>query len=160
MFKKLVMLIAFFLFSHFAIAEMKLEEVIDYDCRFNRKACAAASEVKAAVKAASSKYGVDPLLLLSIVREESKFRPLARSSSSHGLAQVNSHYHLKKFEGKSIYDIAKNVDVGASILKYCIDRKKGNVSKALRCYNGYGDKRYDAKVLAFKRYLESNSFIL
>jgi len=111
---------------------------------------------------ASSENGIpDPLLLLSLMMQESTCVPGAFSGSSVGLMQINlmhcGKYGLPLDEAeckkKLIEDAQLNIDVGAKILKESYDtNKKGRTFQgcslkdityyeweaALRGYNGWG----------------------
>jgi soluble lytic murein transglycosylase-like protein len=107
--------------------------------------------IKEAVAIASDTYGIKPRLIMSVIYVESRFKPKARNGSSVGLMQVHTRFHKHKFGGKDYYDIYANVFVGTSILKDCLVKHKNQTKKALKCYNGGGDKNYVAKVMkAFK----------
>ena len=105
------------------------------------------SSLIAAVDMAASAHKLDNKLLLSVAYIESKFDVKARNGSSVGLMQVHLRYHRDKFKGASVFNPYANMFVGAQILKECMNKMDNNVKKALRCYNGGGDKNYPAKVL-------------
>ena len=105
------------------------------------------SSLIAAVDMAASVHKLDNKLLLSVAYVESKFDVKARNGSSVGLMQVHLRYHRDKFKGASVFNPYANMFVGAQILKECMNKMDNNVKKALRCYNGGGDKNYPAKVL-------------
>jgi soluble lytic murein transglycosylase-like protein len=105
------------------------------------------SSLIAAVDMAASAHKLDNKLLLSVAYVESKFDVKARNGSSVGLMQVHLRYHRDKFKGASVFNPYANMFVGAQILKECMNKMDNNVKKALRCYNGGGDKNYPAKVL-------------
>jgi soluble lytic murein transglycosylase-like protein len=105
------------------------------------------SSLIAAVDMAASAHKLDNKLLLSVAYVESKFDVKARNGSSVGLMQVHLRYHRDKFKGASVFNPYANMFVGAQILKECMNKMDNNVKKALRCYNGDGDKNYPAKVL-------------
>lgn len=103
-----------------------------------------------AAEAAGKDYDIDPMLLIAIASKESGFRPKAKNGSQKGLVQTHMRYHKKKYEGRSPYDPYANLDVGAEILKDCMD-KTGSLSKALACYNGGGTKGYAAATVKIYR---------
>lgn len=97
----------------------------------------------------SLKYSVDPILVLSIIYAESRFRP---SVSSHygakGLMQVVPRWHLEKLDGRDPYDIDVNIDVGTMILRECMKKTNYRVHRALTCYSGGADpETYNRQVL-------------
>lgn len=104
------------------------------------------SSIVTAVDMAADAHKLDRKLLMSVAYVESKMNVKARNGSSVGLMQVHLKYHRDKFKGASVYNPYANMFVGAQILRECMDRSKGNVKQALRCYNGGGDKNYPTKV--------------
>ncbi len=102
-------------------------------------------------------YKLDPLLILAVAGIESSFNPLAASSmGAEGLMQVMTRVHSDKFESlaptqRSAYHPIGNMQVGAQILKDCIQRG-GSVDAGLRMYVGAGvsgnDGGYPEKVIA------------
>lgn len=97
----------------------------------------------------AQKQGIDPLLILSLIKQESKFRATARSSyGATGLMQIVPRYHRTKLRGRSPTNIETNVEVGTTILSDCIDANRGNLKRALqRCYSGNA-RNYYAKLKA------------
>lgn len=106
--------------------------------------------IVAAADMAANAHKLDSKLLLSMAYVESKYNIKARNGSSVGLMQVHLKYHRDKFKGASVFNPYANMFVGAQILKECMTKHKNSVKKALRCYNGGGDKNYTVKVM--KRY--------
>lgn len=120
----------------------------DYIGTHCKKKCVNPDVVLMAVQASARNHGVSINELLAIMRVESAFNPKANNQGSVGLMQVNLKYHARSFRVNP-YDVFANVDVGASVYKACLVKRKGNVAKALRCYNGEGAKNmiYPNKVL-------------
>jgi soluble lytic murein transglycosylase len=95
------------------------------------------------VKKVSAEYGIDPLLLLSVMREESRFDTGARSSAgAAGLMQLmpftaertaDSLKLVMSGEGH-LYDPETNIRLGAHHLSGLI-KEFGSVSAALAAYN-------------------------
>ena len=101
------------------------------------------------------KRSIDPFLIISLINTESKFSPLAKSSEgARGLMQVIPRWHQDKIRGRNINHIETNIEVGTQVLADCLDRQKGHIKKALRCYSS-GARNYDAKLKA--GYLEARS---
>lgn len=103
--------------------------------------------VKAAYKAAKS-WGVDPLLLLAVMKPESNFRAGAknRSSKASGLMQVIPKYHYDKIGKRQIMQVETNVDVGAAIIAEYLSLSKGKLQKAIARYSGGASKTYHGKI--------------
>ena len=102
--------------------------------------------IVAAVDMAADVHKLDRRLLMSVAYVESKMNVKARNGSSVGLMQVHLKYHRDKFKGASVFNPYANMFVGALILRQCMDKSDNNVKKALRCYNGGGDRNYATKV--------------
>jgi len=96
------------------------------------------------VKAAAEAHVIDPLLLLSIMRTESSFRPQVRSPvGARGLMQImpaTAKQIGKRAEGGRSHagrytEPASNVWLGAWYLKQLLDRYGGNIAMAAGAYN-------------------------
>lgn len=96
---------------------------------------------------------LDPKLVLAVASVESKFDPLAISTSgAYGLMQVIPVWHKPKIvEAKKelgnpeVFNINTNIYLGTKVLKECLD-KTGNIQNALQCYSGQ-TPGYSTKVL-------------
>ncbi len=92
------------------------------------------------------KRNIDPFLIVSLMNTESKFRPWAKSvEGARGLMQVIPRWHQDKIRGRNINHIETNIEVGTQVLADCLDRRKGNLTKALHCYSS-GARHYAAKL--------------
>ena len=98
---------------------------------------------------AGKMYHVDPLLLWSIAKHESRMKPDAvnvnsNGSMDYGLMQINSWWVKKKkispAQWQSLGDPCINVKVGAWILSQCI-RQHGYTWKAVGCYNAVTERK-------------------
>jgi len=109
---------------------------------------------------ASKKYGEDPILLLSIMMQESKCENNAGSSSSWGLMQINlmhcGEYGLildkEKCKNQLVSDTELNIETGARILreKYNLDKNGKKFSGA--CTPEYREKTYYGMDAAVRGY--------
>ncbi len=102
------------------------------------------SEVSAAAQAA----GIDPLLLLALVREESRYDPDAISPArAVGLSQVlpstaRAMTSDRSYTAEKLRDPATNLRLGARYLRLQLDRFGGDLRLALAAYNaGPGSAR-------------------
>lgn len=104
----------------------------------------------------STKAGLKPELVLSVMHVESLFDRYAISVvGARGLMQVMPFWlkELKKPNG-NLFDIQTNIRMGCTILKYYLDKEKGNLYRGLGRYNGsLGKNKYPDKVVkAMQRY--------
>lgn len=97
------------------------------------------------VSEASSKNQVDPLLVVSLIRQESLFDPEARSpADARGLMQLlpstarqeAAELGWKDNPSERLGDPEVNVTLGVRHLRSLIDQYDGDVVKALAAYNG------------------------
>lgn len=97
------------------------------------------------VSDASNRNQVDPLLVVSLIRQESLFDPEARSpADARGLMQLlpgTAHKEAQELGWKEdptdrLQDPAVNVTLGVHHLRGLLDQYDGDVVKALAAYNG------------------------
>ncbi len=100
------------------------------------------------VKEISRRYALDPLMLLSVMREESRFNPSARSfAGALGLMQImpQTAYNLDRkldlnISGSAeVYNVRTNITVGAYYLNSLLKEFK-SLPAALAAYNAGQDK--------------------
>jgi soluble lytic murein transglycosylase-like protein len=88
-------------------------------------------------------------LVLAVIEVESRFDPFAISSAGAlGLMQVMPFW-LKEIgrPDDNLFDIHTNLRMGCTILRYYMDKSKGNLTHALARYNGsLYSHRYTSKV--------------
>ena len=98
--------------------------------------------------AEGKKQNIDPFLLVSLMRTESKFHPRAKSTEgARGLMQVIPKWHQDKIKGRGIEHIETNIEVGTQVLADCLDKHRGRLRRALNCYSS-GAAQYAAKLKA------------
>lgn len=90
-----------------------------------------------------------PELILAVINVESNFNRFAISNAgAQGLMQVMPFW-LKEI-GKpndNLFNIRTNLRMGCTILKYYINKEKGDLTRALARYNGsLGEYKYPNKV--------------
>ncbi|HEX8947869.1 MAG TPA: transglycosylase SLT domain-containing protein [Dissulfurispiraceae bacterium] len=99
------------------------------------------------VEEAAKKRDIDPYLVLSVMREESRFAPDARSiAGAMGLMQMmpqTAHKFNKNIKAGSkhaaeLYDPETNISIGTRYLKQLLSRY-GSIPLALAAYNGGED---------------------
>lgn len=93
--------------------------------------------------------GLKPELVLAVIHVESNFNPYAISvAGARGLMQVMPFW-LKEIgkPGDSLFHVQTNLRYGCTILKYYLDKERGNLMHALARYNGSpGQRQYPAKI--------------
>ncbi len=112
------------------------------------------------VTAAARQAGIDPLLLLALVREESRFDPAVVSPArAVGLAQLlpstaRAMTNDRSMTMQPLKDPAINVALGARNLRLQLDRFDGDLRLALAAYNaGPGSARRWARLASDPDYL-------
>ncbi|MCC6144861.1 MAG: transglycosylase SLT domain-containing protein [Candidatus Hydrogenedentes bacterium] len=98
------------------------------------------------VKEIAAENGVDPYLLLSIMRQESTFRPAVKShAGATGLMQLmpgtakwlaKSESYVTPVDAATLTNPRSSIRMGARYIKMMIDRSGGNLVYALASYNG------------------------
>ena len=99
---------------------------------------------------AATQAGLPPEFVLAVIEVESHFDRYAVSvAGAQGMMQVMPFW--KKVIGResdSLIDLKTNLRYGCSILKYYLDKEKGQWATALARYNGsYGKYWYPEKVM-------------
>ena len=92
---------------------------------------------------------LSPQIVLALIQVESNFDEYAISRvGARGLMQVMPFW-LKEIDniGDNLFNIRTNLRFGCTILRYYLDKEKGNITRALARYNGsLGSYRYTSKV--------------
>lgn len=86
----------------------------------------------------STRAGLDPQLVLAVIQVESNFRKYAVSrSGARGYMQVMPFWvTLLGRSTHNLFNLRTNLRYGCVILKYYLEREKGNLFRALSRYNG------------------------
>lgn len=97
----------------------------------------------------ASRVRLKPELVLAVIEVESGFNRWAVSSAgAQGLMQVMPFW-LKEIgrPEDNLFEVATNLRMGCTILRYYLDMAKGDLTDALARYNGsYGRYEYPAQV--------------
>jgi soluble lytic murein transglycosylase len=98
----------------------------------------------------SSKYGIDPFLVMAVIKAESNFDPNAISRvGAIGLMQLmpqTANYISKKlgYIDYQISDPAMNIEMGCWYIANLMETYKGDIESVLAAYNG---GNYDKEIL-------------
>ena len=87
------------------------------------------------INTACDRHGIDPSLVLALVKVESGFNPDALSrKGAMGLMQLMPQTAVD-MNVRDTFNPYENIDGGVKYLRYLIDRYEGNLSLALAAYN-------------------------
>ncbi|HEV2800177.1 MAG TPA: lytic transglycosylase domain-containing protein [Pyrinomonadaceae bacterium] len=83
----------------------------------------------------STRHGVDPVLIYSIMHRESAFKKMAVSyKGARGLMQLMPAT-AARFGVRNIFDPAQNIEAGTRYMRWLLNRFNGDVGLALAGYN-------------------------
>ncbi|PPD24667.1 MAG: transglycosylase [Methylobacter sp.] len=100
----------------------------------------------------AKRAGLEPDLVLSVIRGESNFRKYAISSAgARGYMQVMPFWaDIVGEHSSDLFNVRTNLRLGCAILRSYLDKEGGNVSRALARYNGStGSQTYPNYIYAF-----------
>jgi soluble lytic murein transglycosylase len=86
----------------------------------------------------AAEHGLEPALVLSVMKQESAFRATAESGAGAlGLMQLlpGTAEGLEKGSGRQLLQVEPNIRVGTKYLRYLLDYFCGNRALALASYN-------------------------
>jgi soluble lytic murein transglycosylase-like protein len=90
-----------------------------------------------------ARHRIDPFLIIALINKESTFNKKARNKNrASGLMQVIPYWHRDKIEGRNIFSVKVNIEVGTQILADCLDKYSQKLTQALKCYSGGAGKKY------------------
>jgi len=98
----------------------------------------------------AARAGLNPQLVLGLIQVESRFNKYALSrAGARGYMQVMPFWvKLIGAPHQDLFHLRTNLRYGCTILRYYLDREKGNLFRALGRYNGsLGQADYPAKVV-------------
>lgn len=99
----------------------------------------------------AKRAGLDPDLVLAVIRGESNFRKYAISSAgARGYMQVMPFWaNIVGEHSSDLFNVRTNLRLGCAILRSYLDKEGGNISRALARYNGsIGKKTYPNYIYA------------
>ncbi len=102
------------------------------------------------VQCEAKRLGLPPALVMAVIDVESRFDRWAVSSAGAvGLMQVMPFWPRQLgMKNEQLVRIPQNIRMGCTILKFYLDREKGDYTKALARYNGsVGRRQYADLVL-------------
>lgn len=92
---------------------------------------------------------LQPEVVLALIEVESHFDQYAISvSGARGIMQIMPFWLDElNMQGNNLFHLKTNIRMGCTILKFYLDKEKGNLNNALARYNGsYGKRKYPNKV--------------
>lgn len=104
------------------------------------------------VHSEARKAGLKPDLVIALIHVESLFDRFALSRvGAQGVMQIMPFWkHELGRPEDNLIDLRTNLRYGCTILKYYLDKEKGNLRRALARYNGsLGSQAYPDKVLDY-----------
>jgi soluble lytic murein transglycosylase-like protein len=114
--------------------------------------------IDALVAEAAAQNGLDPCLILSVMRAESSFNRTAVSvKGASGLMQLMPAT-ATRFGVKNIFDPRENVLAGSRYLRWLLDRFSGDVRLALAGYNA-GEGSVEFYGLQIPPFLETQNYV-
>jgi soluble lytic murein transglycosylase-like protein len=106
----------------------------------------------------SARNGVDPALMVEVMRQESGFNNRAHSyKGACGLMQLMPGT-AARFGVTKIFDPAQNIEAGAKYLRFLLDKFDGDVQLALAGYNAGENAVVDAGYRV-PRYRETQAYV-
>ena len=106
----------------------------------------------------SARHGVDPLLIYSIMHQESTFKQRAVShKGARGLMQLMPGT-AARFGVRNIFDPRENIEGGTRYVRWLLDRFRGDVRLALAGYNA-GEGAVDKYGWRVPPYSETQNYV-
>lgn len=110
------------------------------------------------VAQSAARHGVDPNLIVAVMRQESGFNLRARSyKGASGLMQLMPAT-AQRFGVANIFDPAQNIDGGTKYLRFLLDSFNGDVNLALAGYNA-GENAVVNSGYRIPRYRETQNYV-
>jgi soluble lytic murein transglycosylase-like protein len=126
----------------FAAMEPRLKSILKNDTE--------RTQILEQVQCEAKRLQLPPALVMAVIDVESRFNRLAVSSAGAvGLMQVMPFWPQQLgMHNSQLIEIPHNIRMGCTILKYYLEREKGDYARALARYNGsLGRRNYSDLVL-------------
>ena len=116
------------------------------------------AQVDGYITDAATRHGLDPLLVYSVMHQESSFKQRAISpKGARGLMQLMPGT-AARFGVTNIFDPKQNIEGGARYMKFLLNRFDGNLSLALAGYNA-GEGAVDKYGWRIPPYAETQKYV-
>ena len=116
------------------------------------------SQIDGYIAHAATNNGLDPLLIYSIMHQESSFKLRATSpKGARGLMQLMPGTAIR-YGVTNIYDPRQNIEGGARYMRFLLDRFDGDLSLALAGYNA-GEGAVDKYGWRIPPYAETQEYV-
>jgi soluble lytic murein transglycosylase-like protein len=110
------------------------------------------------VKQSAARNGIDPNLIVAVMRQESGFNPRARSyKGASGLMQLMPAT-ARRFGVVNIYDPVENIEGGAKYLRFLLNTFNGDINLVLAGYNA-GEGAVINSGYRIPRYRETQNYV-
>lgn len=110
------------------------------------------------IKQSAARNGIDPNLIMSVMRQESGFNLRARSyKGASGLMQLMPDT-ARRFGVTNIYDPEQNIEGGARYLRFLLDQFNGDIPLVLAGYNA-GENAVVNSGYRVPRYRETQAYV-
>lgn len=116
------------------------------------------AEVDGYIMASAQRNGLDPLLIYSVMHQESSFKQRAIShKGARGLMQLMPGT-AARFGVTNIFDPKQNIEGGSRYMRFLLNRFEGNLSLALAGYNA-GEGAVDKYGWRIPPYAETQEYV-
>ena len=116
------------------------------------------AQVDGYITESAMRNGLDPLLIYSIMHQESSFKQRATSyKGARGLMQLMPGT-AARYGVSNIYDPKQNIEGGSRYMKFLLNRFQGNLSLALAGYNA-GEGAVDKYGWRIPPYAETQEYV-
>jgi len=116
------------------------------------------AQVDGFIMESATRHGLDPLLIYSVMHQESSFKQRAISyKGARGLMQLMPGT-AARFGVTNIFDPKQNIEGGSRYMKWLLNRFEGNLSLALAGYNA-GEGAVDKYGWRIPPYAETQEYV-